>query len=210
MNTYKVIITTAIIALFTLGLFPSCTFASDSEEQLAVNEKAEVNESIDSEESVETENVELEDAIEMVDNEGAAPNAVKPHRVWSVKSSSYQGITANGQSWHQFDKQPMKKGAYYTLKYSSSYKGTISGELKVTKAQIEAKLGFDYSKSESFSKSYTEQATKNCTGYGYYKKQYKKYKVVQVGKLTPGKADPIYKTVYVYKPAPPQLKIEFK
>ena len=83
-NTYKAIITTAIIALFTIGLFLSCTFATDSEEPLDVNEKAEVNEIIDSEESVETENVELEDAIEMADNEGTAPNAVKPHRVWSV------------------------------------------------------------------------------------------------------------------------------
>lgn len=156
--------------------------------------------------TVGTENIFESDSTSDKEISGIKPAIT---RKWSISSSSYVGIVNVGSRVFYDKEQANASGERITMTVTKKYSGTISGELKVTLSALEAKLGFNYLKEFTVSKSKTSKAlSKGETVYTYYQKRNKKYKVVQKGTRTG--LEPIYRTVYVYKPFAPTITMEYK
>lgn len=129
-------------------------------------------------------------------------------RKWTIQSTERVGY-ANISAKTFYDKDSANAaGERFTYEVTKTRSGSISGELKVSYATLEAKLGFDYSEKTTLSKSKTTKAlAKGEVVKVYYQTRDHKYKVVQKGTRTG--LEPIYRTLYVYKPAQPKIIFEY-
>lgn len=129
-------------------------------------------------------------------------------RKWTIQSTERVGY-ANTSEKKFYDKDSANAaGETFTYEVTKTRSGSISGELKVSYATLEAKLGFDYSEKITLSKQKTTKAlAKGEVVKVYYQTRDHEYKVVQKGTRTG--LEPIYRTIYVYKPAQPKIIFEY-
>ncbi|MFD1465738.1 hypothetical protein ACFQ4L_06655 [Lapidilactobacillus mulanensis] len=103
--------------------------------------------------------------------------------VWAVKSKEY-----TGRSYGSWRNGPSARGAgtlSFTRQtgYSRSFSGSISGDIPVGKAKLNAAFGVNITSSHTFGTSFSIKIPKNQRKIIIYRPKYKVYRVKQIGTL---------------------------